>query len=115
MVCLHFFAERSDNLDDAAKLLYEYRSEVMLTQKIGLTELYNMFHDPENTKQEIDKLRKLHNKLDNEVLLSYGWGDLEMKRDFLQTEYGFRYEPDNSIKNEIISRLYALNRERSKF
>jgi len=108
------FAERSDNLDDTAKSLYEYRGEVLLSQEIGLTELYNMFHDSENTKQEIHKLRKLHYKLDNEVLLCYGWDDLVMERDFLQTEYGLRYEPNPCVKNKIISRLYQLNRESSK-
>ena len=108
------FAERSDNLDDAAKLLYEYRSEVMLTQNTGLTELYNMFHDPGNTNQEIVKLRKLHNKLDTEVLRSYGWDDLEVQRVFLQTEYGIRYEPNSNTRNEVIDRLFRLNHERSK-
>ena len=107
------FAERSDNLDDTAKSLYEYRSEVLLSREIGLTELYNMFHDSENTKQEIVKLRELHNKLDNAVLLAYGWNDIRIQREFITTEYGLRYEPNINIKNKIIARLFVLNQHKS--
>jgi hypothetical protein len=45
----------------------------MRARQIGLTKLYNLFHDPTCDASDIQNLRKLHVEMDNAVVAAYGW------------------------------------------
>lgn len=51
----------------------------------GLTDIYNMFHSPDQTTKQILNLRETHRKIDTLALRSYGWNDLN-------ASYGFGVE-----------------------
>jgi hypothetical protein len=51
----------------------EYRRQIMLIRQEGLTKTYNRFHDPDETAEDIQKLRDLHVEMDNAVAAAYGW------------------------------------------
>ena len=78
-------------LADTGERYHEYRRALMLRLWLGLTDIYNLFHNrdltpaivakvskkPDEAKtgyQGILELRKLHRELDQAVLTAYGWG-----------------------------------------
>ncbi|MEO2045986.1 MAG: DNA methyltransferase, partial [Pirellulales bacterium] len=68
---------RSDPiLEEAGRIYYEHRAQVMVANDEGLTSTYNRFHDPHEKSSEIAHLRELHAEMDRAVLEAYGWDDL---------------------------------------
>ncbi len=101
----------SPEIEEAGKALDEYRTNLMMSKQIGLTNLYNRFHDPEEDSLEIDELRKLHIKIDEAVKASYGWSDLELGHGFFEIGaqgIRFTFAPETAI--EILERLLELNK-----
>jgi hypothetical protein len=103
----------------------------MVRNNEGLTRTYNRFHDPDERDADILKLRELHNTMDRTVLDAYGWTDIQPKCEFLldfdeedepEDNVGkkkakrepWRYRWPNETRDEILARLLALNRERSR-
>ena len=89
----------------------------MLSDQIGLTKLYNRFHDENETDARIEKLREMQRELDRLVVEAYGWQDVELDHGF--HEVGYLVEEDNvryticeSARIEILRRLATLNHER---
>lgn len=64
-------------LEESGKNYYEERAKIMIRRSIGMTELYNLFHDPACEDRDIDELRNLHQKIDLAVLSSFGWLDID--------------------------------------
>ena len=119
--------ESNRALEDAGAAYYEFRSQLMLQNSEGLTKTYNRFHDPTETSDGIAHLRRLHDELDRAVLDGYGWGDLTTTCEFI-LEYDeapvdsaagsrrrppWRYRWSNDVRDELLSRLLELNRERA--
>ncbi|MCG8094853.1 MAG: class I SAM-dependent DNA methyltransferase [Candidatus Thiodiazotropha endolucinida] len=111
------------SLESAGKDYYEYRTELMLRNKQGLTDTYNRFHNPGDQSADIIKLRELHNAMDSAVINAFGWNDIPTKCDFLldfeidEENWGNRKKPylyrwPDSVRDEILARLLALNKER---
>ena len=91
---------------------HEQRQQVMLGRQIGLTSFYNLFHDRRQVDNDIEFLRRLHEKMDLAVLACYGWADIDMKHAFyLNDRKKSRYMPSREAQREIFSRLMALNQE----
>lgn len=115
---------------------HEYRSALMLHLWLGLTDIYNLFHNrdlapaivakvsgkPEEAEagyQGILELRKLHRELDEAVLAAYGWTDLNLGHDFYEVETlpendRVRYTISPSARKEVLKRLLALNHQRAE-
>lgn len=93
-----------------------HRSRVMSSREIGLTDTYNLFHDPECSDNDIEQLRELHSDMDQSILACYGWDDINPKHGFYQSEREeqMRYTFSPPSQREIRKRLLELNHELSK-
>ncbi|MET9820004.1 type IIL restriction-modification enzyme MmeI, partial [Streptomyces sp. NPDC006355] len=102
------------NLADLGSLLNETRSAIMLERGLGLTKLYNRFHDPATTEREISELRDIHIHIDQAVANAYGWDDLDLEYIFQQGAKGARRTFNGAVQAEIIDRLLELNHAHSQ-
>jgi hypothetical protein len=122
-------ASQDGSLDRAGKEYYTYRSVILVTDKIGLTDLYNRFHDPEEKSPDILRLRELHTAMDRAVLDAYGWHEIPTACEFLldyeeddespepgkkarKKKKPWRYRWPDDIRDEVLAKLLALNAER---
>ena len=93
------------------------RASICMTGNIGLTQLYNRFHDEQDVSDAMTQLRDAHKRIDEEVIKLYGWSDIEL-------EYGYnefpwlpdsdqvRYCFSDPARKEILRRLSRLNSDR---
>ena len=96
---------------------HSLRAEFMHGKGIGLTKLYNHFHDPDEDNPHIRELRGLHRQIDEAVAEAYGWGDLDLEHEFHEVDYlpendRVRFTISEPARIEVLCRLAALNRER---
>jgi hypothetical protein len=110
----HFvFPTASVLVASAAAELDRVRSEIMLDANEGITKTYNRVHEPAETSDVIERLRRCHVALDSAVCDAYGWNDLEMDHDFhLVRGQGIRFTLNPAVAQEILERLLELNKER---
>lgn len=104
-------------LESAGSEYHEFREEVLLSEQIGLTQLYNRFHDPNNTDSQIQILREMHRNMDAAVLAAYGWNDVCPEHDFHEVLYlpendRIRYTISHATRLELLKRLADLNHKR---
>jgi hypothetical protein len=115
---------------------HEERRALMRHLWLGLTDLYNLFHNPALTPALVAKvskqpdaiaaagyqgildLRTRHRELDQAVLTAYGWADLALGHDFhtidtLPENDRIRYTISPAARKELLRRLLALNHERA--
>jgi hypothetical protein len=88
------------------------RTRIGQPRNIGITDIYNSFHNPSENDHEISMLRNIHRAVDYEVCRSYGWHDLAdagLKHDFYPFESEMRYTVDPVIRQELTDRLLELN------
>jgi hypothetical protein len=97
---------------DLGGALHAHRSALMLDRQEGLTKTYNRVHDPEESADDIVRLRELHVELDRAVRDAYGWTDLDLGHGFHPTKFGVRYTFAPVPRQEVLDRLLELNHER---
>jgi hypothetical protein len=96
----------------------------MVDRNEGLTQIYNRFHDPDESGPEISKLRQLHGAMDRAVLEAYGWSDIPTDCGFLldyeieEEERGDRKKPlrlrlPDEVHDEVLARLLELSIQRT--
>jgi SAM-dependent methyltransferase len=116
---------------------HDHRARLMRKLWLGLTDIYNLFHDRELRVEVIAKvsnkpieiardslgdlleLRRQHESLDNAVLAAYGWTDLNLGHGFVEVETlpendRVRYTISPAARKEVLKRLLALNHQRAK-
>lgn len=108
-----------ERLEVLGRNYHEFREKLLLHRQIGLTQLYNLFHDPSEFDAEIEEMRSLHRQLDQAVALAYGWDDLSLGHDFqnvpsLAESDAIRYTVSESTRIELLRRISTLNHERYK-
>ena len=108
---------RSSELEDLGERYHVLREGLMNSESIGLTQLYNRFHDPLDLEPRIQALRALHQDIDLAVLRAYGWEDLELGHDFHPVPYlpdndRIRFTLSERARLEVLRRLSELNHER---
>jgi hypothetical protein len=126
--------EAEDFLAKIGEKYNDYRGELMRLLQLGLTQLYNLFHNQnlsydivkQATKQEdvivsqafdnILHLRKLNKEMDIAVLEAYGWTDVDLAHEFYEMEYlqendRTRYTISPQARKEILKRLLQLNHD----
>ena len=118
-------------LDVAGAAYNSKRSELMAEAQIGLTEVYNRFHDPHEKSSEIAHLRELHEAMDRAVLEAYGWDKLakDARYEFLldyeeedddanakksKKKKPWRLRWPDDFRDEVLARLLELNDQRAK-
>lgn len=91
----------------------------MENRRIGLTDIYSLFHNPNITDKDICEFRTSHVNLDKSVLSAYDWDDIVLQYIFEQDyevdegkSIPWRYRWPDDIRDEVLSRLLALNKER---
>ncbi|MFO0905845.1 MAG: DNA methyltransferase [Pirellulales bacterium] len=91
---------------------FTHRHKTMRSRNLGFTDLYNRFHDSDETNADIQKLRELHVEMDQAVSAAYSWTDLELGHGFHETKQGVRFTISESVRREVLQRLLKLNHER---
>ena len=104
-------------LEFLGEQLDEHRRKIMTSRQIGLTALYNLFHDPSESDAELEEMRRLQREIDVAVRDSYGWQDIDLDHGFHEVGYlpandNVRYTISEPARIEILKRLAALNRQR---
>ncbi len=107
----------STTLEKLGEEYYNHRTAAMLESNLGLTEIYNRFHEPDESDERIVELRDLHRQMDEAVAAAYGWDDLDLGHDFHSVGYlsekdRIRYTINEKARLEVLLRLSKLNRER---
>ncbi|CAH0441056.1 Eco57I restriction-modification methylase domain-containing protein [Ralstonia pseudosolanacearum] len=108
---------QNNPLDDLGDRLHQARIEVMRTERIGLTKLYNRFHTDTEHDPRIKDLRALQRKMDAAVACAYGWEDLDLEHGFHEVPYlpendRVRFTISETARVEVLRRLSELNRQR---
>ena len=111
-------------LEAAGKAYYDFRADLMVMNKEGLTKTYNRFHDPDERNSDIAELRTLHAAMDRAVLGAYGWTDIATDCEFLPEHADdeeskgkkkrYRYRWPDPVRDEVLARLMELNAERAE-
>lgn len=107
------FPEYSDKLDHIGEAYHNLRSKLLIDSNVGLTALYNKFHDI-SCSGGVDELRNLQVRMDSMVAKSYGWKDLDLDHGFHETKQGIRFTISVDARQEVLQRLLKLNLERHK-
>ena len=107
----------SQNLEQLGETYHQLRSDIMEAEQIGLTKLYNRFHNPEDSDKDIIEMRALHQKIDEEVAHQYGWTDLNLEHGFHEEDYlpendRIRFTISEEARHNALDRLVLLNKER---
>lgn len=84
---------------------------------VGLTELYNNFHDSSAMADGVCALRNLQRTLDEAVAAAYGWDGLDLEHGFHEVPYlpendRIRFTISETARVEVLCRLSELNRQR---
>lgn len=109
--------ENSSGIANIGERYHLLRSRIAIEKQIGLTDLYNLFHDPDNIDPDIIQFRALQRELDLAIAGIYGWSDLNFEHGFHQslhlqlTDRTF-FGLSRDIGIEVLKRLSKLNRQR---
>lgn len=126
----------NESLAQSGEHYHEHRRQLMLMLWLGLTKIYNLFHDPELSVETVQatsgkdediaregyegllELRRLHTEMDNAVRNAYGWQDLDLEHGFHEVETlpendRTRYTISPAARKEVLKRLLALNHQRA--
>ncbi|MEV5486969.1 DNA methyltransferase [Streptomyces bobili] len=112
----------------AGARLDTFRSNLMLSRNIGLTDVYNLVHNPTCQDPDIVELRRIHEGIDKATVEAYSWRDLldetgatppadpthetfPLDHGFHETDQGTRYTIGLLARTEIIDRLRQLNHQ----
>jgi hypothetical protein len=122
-------------LVNTGDLYYAERQALTIELKLGLTDLYNLFHTPNLAPAKLAKasklldpaqvqvlfdrllnLRELHRQMDEAVSTAYGWSDLALEHGFHEQENlpeddRVRYTISPAARREVLRRLLQLNHE----
>jgi hypothetical protein len=104
--------EPNDEASHAGEALLEARQRAQQELSLGITDLYNLVHDPSSHLLPVADLREAHRQVDLAVAKAYGWDDLELGHDFRETRQGVRWTVASDVQYELMQRLVALNGER---
>lgn len=124
-------------LAEKGERYHEHRQALMLRLWLGLTDIYNLFHDRDLSPSEVARvskkaaeaetgyqgiiqLRALHRELDEAVLAAYGWtSQVALDHGFHEVETlaendRVRYTISPAARKELLRRLLALNHQRAE-
>ncbi|MGX9364515.1 Eco57I restriction-modification methylase domain-containing protein [Desulfoplanes sp. PS50] len=106
------FPESLTSLGDVGRKYHGLRDALQEARNIGLTDLYNLLHLPENIEDDVLLFRELHVQMDEAVAAAYGWDDLDLGHGFHETKQGIRFTISEEARREVLQRLLKLNHER---
>jgi len=85
---------------------------------VGMTDVMNAIHDPQNTDPEVISFRAGMQNIDAAVVAAYGWTDVDMASLFQEQESPvskdrWRFQVSADARADVAHRLADLNRQRS--
>ena len=99
-------------LETVGKEYFEHRASICESRQQGFTAVYNLVHSRDETAEDIIRFRQLIAELDRAVIDAYGWHDIQLNHQFVETKRGMRFGVDSLSRLEILKRLTELNHER---
>ena len=110
-------ADAQSTLGQLGNAYQAMRVDIMRDEGVGLTKLYNRFHDVDEQDSRLEELRDLHRRIDVAVAEAYGWTDLDLEHDFHEVGYlpendNIRFTISEKARIEVLRRLARLNKER---
>lgn len=107
----------SDTLAELGERYFRERSAYMVENDKGMTKFYNDLHDPTVSTDEINSLRKVQTELNQAVLHSYGFDDINLAHGFHDVAYlpggkNTRFTISEEAREELLYRLAMLNKAR---
>lgn len=114
---LPFCSFEANCLDDVGVRYEQHRAGLGEQHGIGLTDIYNRFHNPTDRAAEFDLLRELQCEMDKAVASAYGWDNLDLGHGFHELPYlpendRTRFTISETARIEVLRRLSELNRQR---
>lgn len=111
------FPSKVDAFGAVGHRFHELRNSVMRDRDIGMTALYNQFHQPSAQSVALTELRDLQREMDATVAHAYGWDDLDLEHGFHEVPYlpekdRVRFTISETARVEVLRRLSELNRQR---
>jgi hypothetical protein len=105
------------NLESIGREFDDLRNSYSVKEMLGITKIYNRFHDKENQDSNIQALRDKQRSIDIEVARAYGWSDISLDHNFIKVPYlpdsdNLRYTISEEARLQILDRLSELNRIR---
>lgn len=97
------------DLEAIGERYFALRRDIMAESNIGLTALYNRFHDHSEVSKDIRALRKVQVEMDRVVAKAYGWQDLDLSRDYHTSKQGVRFTISDTASRAALDRTLALN------
>jgi len=115
----HILEGTHDPLNQLGEKLHYLRCNYMVSNKKGLTQLYNDFHDPSFNSEELTALREMQKKINDSVLDAYGFTDINPDYGFHAVAYlpegkNTRFTISEKSREEILYRLAMLNKSMSE-
>nr|WP_217360081.1 type IIL restriction-modification enzyme MmeI [Ruegeria arenilitoris] len=110
--------ESSHNgLEELGLEFFEQRRNYMVQHDKGMTAFYNDFHDPSVASPEMEASRALQIQINDAVLRAYGFEDLDLNYGYHEVAYlpegkNLRLTMSEAAREEVLSRLTSLNKER---
>lgn len=109
--------ERATDLEALGIALETARRRAFEAFDVGLTDLYNLYHDPTKREAELEELRRVHLSVDECFVRALGFDDLDLGYGFHSVDYlpetdRLRFGVSEPARLEILRRLAALNRQR---
>ena len=106
-----------DELAVLGELFFEQRAQYMKSHEKGMTKTYNDLHDSDIQSNEIKILRNMQIEINNAVLSSYGFEDIDLEHGFHVVGYlpegkNVRFTISEVAREELLYRLALLNKDR---
>jgi hypothetical protein len=107
-------AVHQDELESLGKEYHAKREHLLVEGRVGLTKLYNRFHDPKDADEEIARLRQHHVEIDRVVARAYGWDETSCDHGFYEVGYlpendRVRFTLSDSARSTALRHLALLN------
>ncbi|HVY44920.1 MAG TPA: type IIL restriction-modification enzyme MmeI, partial [Minicystis sp.] len=103
--------QRDAELEAAGARYDAARASLMRRDGVGLTALYNRFHDAAAQEEALDELRALHDALDRAVLRAFGFAEAAPEPAFFPDDArrpgATRLRWSDDARDEVLARLFA--------
>lgn len=108
------FPKITGRIRKAAEDFYQNRQTLLTELDIGVTSLINKLHDANEDAAEIHGLRIALRALDEAVVESYGWLDIDLGHSMTDASVPERFSISERSRKELLRRLLNLNLQRNK-
>ena len=99
----------NEQLAEIGKTYWLSRQAVKSEKSLGMTKLYNEFHNPNQMSPDLVRLRELHIEMDSILWTAYGLKTTFFDHNFYETSNGIRFRLSEVAQGQIVDVLLELN------